>query len=633
MIFKYYTFEIVPWGAILDIDCTSSSKKTGRVTTWSTSTSYQTEYGYLGKDMSYFMESKAEPMSMTYSCTSKNGDLVDIQTNLTCTSTKNSSGIITSFTIDNTNWFNTAYTTESILISKNVQDTKITLNYTPYNPTSSSYTKFYINNNQIYQKSYQNNNLYYFNPSNAPINSTIKATYTAIKEIEENNIIVEEYSNYLGKAYVNKKPEGSPISTYNNNTQANLNIYSGPVYDSTRQKYFYYYIVYNSNCSVGDKLKIKYKYTENIEENHTAQEVIETTLHQGTITQYTNLTIEDCLDSNGGFVLYERNGNTISLSTNIYDGKNITIRYKKEKPYIRLCCDNVKMETAFLSSGNGYSSDFRYLSKDDNYIYPKSGQTGGYAKFLRYVTINWRSQKTQQVYFGMSGQGGLAYCGIYGGSDESNYTRLAYTLNNDTTSLSITTPAVKNLSVPYYSVEYVCNMSGDNYWHWPSRSVKPSLVSPIRYYTSDGYIKELTSGEYSVSGFPIPAISSLGKWGNNSSFYYVGDSYYINPSDGIQLYTNWYDACRDFCDGCDGGCGQSSEHGFRTSGGWNVSPWGEVVSGYADPGSICQDYDTTYYVYANTNFPNAIQNSDYPGYYKVTSVGGISCWTNQGSAY
>ena len=103
-----------------------------------------------------------------------------------------------------------------------------------------------------------------------------------------------------------------------------------------------------------------------------------------------------------------------------------------------------------------YSSDFKYLTKDNNYLYPQSGQTGGKAKLLRYITVHWNKRQQQQVYFGITSGGGLSYCGIYGGSNSDNYSRLTYTTNNDTTNLSITTPSINSLTVPYYSVEYVC---------------------------------------------------------------------------------------------------------------------------------------------------------------------------------
>ena len=563
MIFKYHTFEIVPWGAILDIDCTSSSKKVGRVTNWISTTNYQTEYGYLGTNRSYFVESKAEPMSMTYSCTSKNGDLVAIQTNLSCTTSKNSSDIITSFTIDNTAWFNQTYTTESILISKNVQDTKIILNSNPRYPNNSNYTKFYINNSQIYKSDYEDK-IFYFKASNAPVNSTIKATYTAVKEIEENNITVEEDNNSAnyGRAYVSKTIYTSPISTHNNTKNVDITHY-GYGYDSTRQKSYYYYRL-NSNCAIGDKLKIKYQYTEDIEENHTAQEVIETTLHQGTITQYPNLTVEDYLDSNGNFVSCKRNGNIISLSTNTYDNKEIIVRYEKEKPYVKLCCNNVKIETVFLNSGGNYSNDFRSLTWDNTYLYPTgtASVSNIKGKLLRYITVHWNKTQSQRVYFGESfintslGHNDSHYM-FLGGSD--SYSKLGDGVHeHSTTTYSITTPAINSLSKPYYSVGYVVNFQGESWTPGSSRYIN----SPFTYYTDDGYIKSVTTGtEYDISGMPIPTVTKLEKWGDQSSFY-VSNNYYVSPSDGLQLYTKW-SSCGDYdppCyEGCGQGCGQCGE--------------------------------------------------------------------------
>ena len=647
MIFKYHTFEIVPWGAILDIDCTSSSKKVGRVTNWISTNNYQTEYGYLGTDRSYFVESKAEPMSMTYSCTSKNGDLVDIQTNLSCTTSKNSSGIITSFTIDNTNWFNTAYTTESIQIQKVIKKVKITLNNTPYT-INSDYLKFYVNDSSVSYASYENNTFYFNTQNTSPIiaeNTNIKSIYNIINEIEEKNLTTVRYNNLYdqvfvskgcfeipkkiynvskqvditnsyytynydstekksyflirrgtnlesgdtvninyryyeraqetinttqysssyGKGFVNKKPIGSTsyvlaINTSRSNATVTIYTYG---YDSNEGKYYFLFRV-NSNYQIGDRINITYYYLNEVEETKKALEAENYTLHQGTITQYPNLTVEDYLDSNGNFVSCKRNGNIISLSTNTYDNKEIIVRYEKEKPYVKLCCNNVKIETVFLNSGGGYSNDFRSLTWDNTYLYPTgtASVSNIKGKLLRYITVHWNKTQSQRVYFGESfintslGHNSSHYM-FLGGSD--SYSKLGDGVHeHNTTTYSITTPAINSLSKPYYSVGYVVNFQGESWTPGSSRYIN----SPFTYYTNDGYIKSVTTGtEYDISGMPIPTVTKLEKWGDQSSFY-VSNNYYVSPSDGLQLYTKW-SSCGDYdppCyEGCGEGCGQCGE--------------------------------------------------------------------------
>lgn len=633
MIYKFHSFELLPWGATLKIEGKSSSKEINTLVkdTHVSSTTWISVKEALGKNRSFFIESKKEPVSITYGVTSKNGDLVDIETNLICTSTK-VNGIITEFTLDNTDWFNRLSTTDSILIEKKIQKVKFTLNNTPYS-TNQNYLKFYVDNNQIYYNNYTDKTFYFNTSDIINENSNIKAIYNVIDEIEETiTSIADSGSTIYGRAYVNKgvsqvisiynvtkQKEISNISpsydtqngqyyfrirvntnnfeignilnikykcyekaieeintvTYGNygrgyismtpinsnnsfyNVTKGVNISSSSVYryyDNTEHKYYYRFTISNT-YALGDRVRIIYYYLNEIPETKKAIEDTDSTLHEGTIPSgHTNLIVEECIDSNNYMVLFKRkNSNTISLYNDTYDGKNVIVKYEKEKPYVRLCCNNVKIETMFLNSGAGYSNDFRSLTYDDTYLYPtgtaKISNIKG--KLLRYITIHWNKVQEQQVYFGESfidsslGHNDSHYM-FLGGSDE--YEKIGNGVHEHSiTSYKITPPKINSLSKPYYSVGYVVNFQGENWTPGSSRYIN----SPFTYYTENGYIKSITTGiEYNISGLPIPSVTTLEKWGNQLSFYKSND-YYVSPSDGLQLYTKW-DTCSDY-DPCDGG--------------------------------------------------------------------------------
>lgn len=644
MIFKYHSFEVVPWGAVLDVKGKSSTKEINTVINYSTSTSYTTTKEALGKNRSFFVESKKEPVKITYTVNSKNGDLVEIQTNLSCTTSKNSSGIITEFTLDNTNWFNTAPTTDTVQIQKKVQKVKTTLNKTPFN-TNSNYLKFYINNTQVNYDKYEDNFFYFNTNDNIPINenSNIKAIYNIVTEIEENNITTVADSYYaFGRAYVSKGIFESAKYVYNITKGKEITNYNYS-YDSTNGNYYYTFVIRTDEFSIGDKVKIKYRgyekiqedvstvnynssygkadlskllinsnnlyvynitknlqitssyyavrkdstenkyylliynkstvyndgdrvrlkyyYLDEVEETKKVIEDVDSTLHEATIpSNHKNLIVEECLDSNNYMVLFNRKDeNTISFKDNRYDGQNITIKYEKTKPYVKLCCNNVTIETILGDSANNWSCDFERLDVENNYIYPKAVTNyTSRSQFARYAKISWNKSETQRLYWGETGTGGR-YWAISGGSSDG-YNLLTSTQNHDTTNLTVTIPAIKNFSQPYYYIVCTVNIVGCQWYGGFNRYIKSNFVS----YTPFGYLKNITNSSklyIDCNNNKIPEIVSLEKWGGKKSFYTSGN-YYINPSDGLELYTDWY--CDGFIPGggdgcCEGGNGSSCQ--------------------------------------------------------------------------
>lgn len=115
-------FELLPYGAIANVVCTSSSRTGNMVNSYSSSSNYTTSNQQIGVDGSYFLFSQKEAVQMTYNYTKKNGILIEIVTNLRVVTNSNirdngnghyeiinqqwlSSGN-GSFTISNDTWFN-----------------------------------------------------------------------------------------------------------------------------------------------------------------------------------------------------------------------------------------------------------------------------------------------------------------------------------------------------------------------------------------------------------------------------------------------------------------------------------------------------------------------------------------------
>lgn len=106
MVYKHYTFELMPYGATCDIRCTSSNRSIETIKNYSSATNYSFESQYLGYNYAEYIESSIEPIEMTYSYTKKNGILVEIITNLTVKSKNLGSDGSGTFTISNETWFN-----------------------------------------------------------------------------------------------------------------------------------------------------------------------------------------------------------------------------------------------------------------------------------------------------------------------------------------------------------------------------------------------------------------------------------------------------------------------------------------------------------------------------------------------
>lgn len=121
MVYKHLMFELLPYGATINITCTSSSKVGELVNSYNSDINYTTSSQQIGLNNCYFLFSDKEPVQMTYNYTKGNGKLVEIITNLDIITNNNieqrSKGryrIINndwinsgngSFTISNKRWF------------------------------------------------------------------------------------------------------------------------------------------------------------------------------------------------------------------------------------------------------------------------------------------------------------------------------------------------------------------------------------------------------------------------------------------------------------------------------------------------------------------------------------------------
>ena len=99
-------FQLLPYGATINLTCTSCSKKGKKIDNYTDSEHYTIIEDDLGKNNNYFLTSDREPIEMTYSYTAKNGILVGIETNLQIKNKNLGSNGAGSFTISNENWFN-----------------------------------------------------------------------------------------------------------------------------------------------------------------------------------------------------------------------------------------------------------------------------------------------------------------------------------------------------------------------------------------------------------------------------------------------------------------------------------------------------------------------------------------------
>lgn len=585
MIFKFHSFELLPWGASLRITCTSSSRNVKTISNWKSTTSYSTTYGDLGKNRSFFIESKKQPISMTYTCTSTNGNLVSISTNLqyTIDETYNYSGLtyIKKFTIKNDDWFNTPYDTQTMKINKTIVNTKIIPTKIPRSPNSNTYTQFSKGGNRIYSNTYSTTtNEFIFNSADVPVNTSITTHYQSLFGETTITGIAESYNSYV-RVYVdnNQILFESPISSYNESTKKSIS-YVG--YSSANDRYYYYYRT--TQASVGDRITINYNCYEWIDETLIATEAKEYSTHTGTISSAnSNKIIEDCISNENQLIPYTRNGRIISISTADYDNTNIIVRFEKEKPYIKLCCNKVKIESRFVEVGIN-SNGFSNLDKDNTYVKPYSRIQGITTKatLLRYPIVSWNIEESNQLYYGEKNDqekyGANKY--YFYGFFNNTYQQLKYIGNHDTTSYTYKIPKIQTLNEPYYSIGYIVNFEGESKYYCNSEQY---IDGNITVYTEDGYLKVYENSsnktfkrDYNTG---IPTIYSLSKWGNNV-FYKIDDydDEYISPADGYIFKTNWEVECSIDC-GSD--CGIDCGEGCNGDGGGGYQPWnGKAVGGY-----------------------------------------------------
>lgn len=208
---------IYPYGASLNVACTTSNKRGMTIDAYMSSSKYTSKEDYIGKGLSYFIESSVQPMSMTYECTGINGDLVEIDTNLRPTInksyTEDGDTIIKKFTIDNFEWFYKNPEQEEISINKKINQVKIKLD-PPYYNNSVTFKKGNSTINYSTKTSDITNSIFCFDVnSNITVGTEIKATYNAKIKGEE-NLVTYKYNNDYSRINTSKSWIDNEIEIY-----------------------------------------------------------------------------------------------------------------------------------------------------------------------------------------------------------------------------------------------------------------------------------------------------------------------------------------------------------------------------------------------------------------------------------
>ena len=218
------------------------------------------------------------------------------------------------------------------------------------------------------------------------------------------------------------------------------------------------------------------------------------------------------------------------------------------KPYIRLLCNNVKVETFFFATYGGTEEEngFSNFSVDDDgttITVSSNAVDDGYVTLARYVTVSWTKDEVNTLCFG-DGHPNDRWIRIWGyssayaeGHDTIVTDYKTYSLENYQTTI----PSLSSLGSPYYKVAYHVNFTGESRWAPYSYFITNGTH---KTYNVNGFYNETNIAEEiiqnSVSKTPELYIGPNSNiWGNNKAFYKTTGGNYILASSGVQLKTQW----------------------------------------------------------------------------------------------
>ena len=218
------------------------------------------------------------------------------------------------------------------------------------------------------------------------------------------------------------------------------------------------------------------------------------------------------------------------------------------KPYIRLLCDNVKVEAFFFAtSGPQEENGFGHFQlNDDGMTITVSSDyvSNGYVTLARYAIVSWTKDTVNKLGF-EDGHPYDRWVRIWGFNPSSDpvviYNDFEQATGIDLNDYYYTIPALNTIG-NYYKVGYHVNFIGESRW------------APYSYFTTKGTYKaydsngfyNLTSTEEEIEQDATSYIPNTYKgpnsniWGNNNAFYKTKTSgKYILASSGLQLETHW----------------------------------------------------------------------------------------------
>ena len=316
----------------------------------------------------------------------------------------------------------------------------------------------------------------------------------------------------------------------------------------------------NDIISEGDIIFVKYDYVKRItNESHLAEESKSTTFYEGNISTISNNVIIKCLDLQNNIISYgvSNNNNTIFVNEK-YDGQNIIVCYK-EKPYINLCCNNVKVECGLRISDENYYNNFNSLQLygSDQIIVTASGDNGEniYATLSRYITVHWNKSNNESVSLGVDKntffifrkQIYLRTDGGYGETAERHMSFRDSPANGINTDFVIPplngkTIISQNSNMCYkdfYKLFYTIRPIGVDASHW-SGGTKTYIENNYPIYKENGTIQFFSGTRQIITDDKDrPALYGIPIWGNEKTFYRTYDGYYISPASGGLLITGW----------------------------------------------------------------------------------------------
>lgn len=323
----------------------------------------------------------------------------------------------------------------------------------------------------------------------------------------------------------------------------------------------------------------------------------------GTIsTANRNKIIEDCMDVNKEqYLPFIVSSSKIYINVDDYNSTTVNVRFAKTKPFVRLCCNKVKIEARFVELG--WPNNFGYITTDNTYIYPAYKKNGGQAKFLRRPIISWSLPEKNQYYYGETdSQVGSNYYAVYAFYNDASH-RIGQTQNHSDKNISSTISAINTLSKPYYSIGYVANFGGsDTYVLTSNQYIQENNMVT---YTDDGFIELVNGKKYVNTEYytGVPESVTLSIWNGNQFYKLEGIDNYISPSDGHIFYTDWDIETTCGCDGeCNSDCGCDGECSNDGGGSDTYIYSRNMYNGGSTGGVANKQSDGTWYDNGNTVF-------------------------------